>query len=115
MSLRKLDVKGVMLEIKSSLPGRHRPTQLGLPEDPLDPGFGTTGTGDSINKKISSRSDFFIGGLFWAIWIGFGIHNWWFADAIFTDFMIVSIGWLIIFLLTIIGVPIFRVFARDRS
>lgn len=114
MPSRRLDIKSVMLEVKSSLPGRHQPTQLGLPEDPLDPGYDAIGTGDSKSYKISSLSDFFVGGFFWAIWIGFGVHNWWFAKANFTDFIIVSIGWLIIFLFTIIGVPMFRVYSRDR-
>jgi hypothetical protein len=108
-------LSNILVEIRTSLPGKHELTLLGTPEDPLDPGYDSIGTGDSKSKQLSNNFDFVIGSIFWVGWFGYGVYSWWFVDANIVDLVIVTIGWLTIFVFTLAGVPLFRLFGRNRD
>lgn len=102
-------------EMRSSLPGRHEHTNLPKPEDPNDPGYDSIQTGELDPKDLTNWRDRAIGFLFWLAWFGIGVYVWWFTDTRFIDYVVATAIWLAIFAFAVIGVPLVRLTARNRS
>lgn len=111
MSLCRLIIK----EIVTGLPGRHRGTSLAEPENPLDMQAQQIFTGAlNLNKQIKFWERL-LGIVFWFAWFGFGIYFWWFTNVPLVDYVIGVVVWTLIFLFTVIGIPVFRVILRERE
>ena len=104
----------VLVEIVTSLPMAHTPTTARPPEDLAPEAFREISTGENTNGVVTSFRHTLLGLLFWAQWIAWTIYMWFFQDAPFTDLFIAFAVWLVVFVVTIIGVPIMRRKARNR-
>lgn len=104
----------VIREILTSLPGQHQKTQK-LPPEGYVSGQGiAVGTGGTAETQIIGFWHAALGISFWLLWLGWGIYMWFFANAVLNDFYIAAAICLATFAFTIVGVPLVRLFARNR-
>jgi hypothetical protein len=108
-------LKAILIEIFSSLPGLRRPTAYEPPEDPLDFSSESIYTGaQNLGKRIRIWERL-LGITLWLLWFGFGIFFWWFTEVPILDYIIGVIVWGLIFLFTVVGIPITRAVLRHRE
>jgi hypothetical protein len=101
-------------EVVSSLPVLHRPTAH-LPPDDLEPeGFREISTGEDSGGVVSNRRHTILGLVSWVLWLWWLIYLWFLIDSPFTDLWIAFAIWFVVFVATIVGVPIMRRTARNR-
>lgn len=112
---RESSAHRAIVEITSSLPGKHQHTQLPKPEDTNDPGYDNIQTGELDPQDLTNWRDRTIGLFFWVAWFAIGVYAWWFTDAPLIDYVVATVIWLLIFALAVIGVPLVRMRARGRA
>ncbi|CAB4568445.1 unannotated protein [freshwater metagenome] len=105
----------ILHEVLSSLPGRRKFTQLEPPEDPFDLLNQSIYTG-ALNTKIMLKLRDRVLGLFlWIAWFGLGVYFWWFTEVPLFDYLIGTLVWGLIFIFTVLGIPITRAIFRFRN
>ena len=105
----------ILIEIVSSLPGRHKLTAFEPPEDPLDYFSNQIYTGSSNFGSHLRIWERLIGALLWSLWFGLGFYFWWFTEVPARDYIIGTILWAAIFTFTVVGIPITRAILRHRA
>jgi len=101
-------------EVTSSLPGLHRPTNQPPPEDLGPNEFHEITTGEDTGGVGPHLFHAVLGLVSWMVWIAWTAYLWFFIDAPFTDLWIAFLIWFVVFVVTILGVPIMRRKARNR-
>lgn len=105
----------VLHEVLSSLPGRRRLTQQEPPEDPFDLFSQGIYTGALNSEKMIKIRDRFLGIFLWIAWFGLGVYFWWFTEVPLGDYIIGTLVWGLIFIFTLIGIPVTRAIFRYRN
>jgi hypothetical protein len=108
-------IRAILTEILSSLPGRHKRALSSEPDNPVD--FRAEGvyTGALNHDQQIRVWEKVLGLLFWFGWFGFGVYFWWFTDVPLLDYLIGTAVWTVIFIFTLIGIPVVRVILRERE
>jgi len=101
-------------EVVSSLPALNRRTSQQPPEDLPPEELREIRTGEDTDGVIKNTRHTLLGVAAWLGWMLWTVHLWFFVGAPFTDLWIVIAIWFVVFVVTIIGVPIMRRKARDR-
>jgi hypothetical protein len=101
-------------EVVGSLPALHRPTTH-LPPDDLEPEvFREICTGEDTGGVVSNLGHTVLGLVSWVLWLVWMIYLWFFIDSPFTDLWIAFVIWFVVFVITILGIPIMRRTSRNR-
>jgi len=103
-----------LTEVLTSLPGIHKASPHQPPEDLSPEEFHEIGTGEDTGGVVRNLGHTIFGLVFWLGWIGWTAYMWFFTNAPFTDLGIAFVIWLVVFVITIIGVPWMRRKARNR-
>ena len=114
-SIHKVELPAVAREIRGTLPGPHPRSELPPPEDPTIEFNTPVTTGSATSGRSMRPRDWLIAITCWVAWFGIGLYTWWFTDAPLIDFVIATIIWLLIFAFAVMGVPLIRIFGRDRN
>ena len=72
-------------------------------------------TGSTAHGRSLRLRDWIVGITAWIIWFGIGFYAWWFTSVPVIDFVIATIIWLVAFAFAVIGVPLIRIFGRERN
>lgn len=107
--------RAILAEVITSLPGRRKPSQYEPPEDPLDLIGESIYTGAFNTGKRIRIWERGIGLILWLSWFGFGIYFWWFTNVPIIDYVIGVVVWGLVFMFTILGIPITRAILRNRE
>lgn len=112
---RRSLLRMILHEVLSSLPGRRKFTLLEPPEDPFDLFGQGIYTGALNTKRMLRMRDRVLGLSLWLTWFGLGVYFWWFTEVPLNDYLIGTFVWGLIFVFTVLGIPITRAIFRFRN